>query len=63
MSGNEDLLYIEAMDRIDELVQEVIEFCDKVANDNDYEKDWVLDRFREKFNKANASYDDECDVV
>ncbi|WP_179087293.1 hypothetical protein [Paenibacillus glucanolyticus] len=52
MSGNDDVLYNEAMDRIDELVQEVIEICDKVAEDNDYEKDWVLERFREKFNKA-----------
>lgn len=26
--------------------------CDKVAAQNDYEPDWVLDRFREKFNTA-----------
>lgn len=48
----EDTLYNEAMKRIDELVKEVMYICEEVAEQNNYDKEWVLDRFREKFNKA-----------
>lgn len=54
MSGDDDL-YKEAMMRMDELVEEVLQFCDDVADNNNYERDWVLDRFREKFNKARRA--------
>ncbi|WPQ60002.1 hypothetical protein [Paenibacillus polymyxa] len=50
--SNESRLYEQAMERIDELVEEVFQICDDVADKNDYERDWVLDRFRERFNKA-----------
>ncbi len=48
-------IYKQAMRRIDELVEEVFKICDDVADTNHYEKDWVLDRFREKFNKARRT--------
>ncbi|KJD43319.1 hypothetical protein QD47_23405 [Paenibacillus terrae] len=48
-------IYKQAMRRIDELVEEVFQICDDVADTNHYEKDWVLDRFREKFNKARRT--------
>lgn len=51
MSGD-DALYKQAMKRIDDLVEEVLQKCDEVADENYYEREWVLDRFREKFNKA-----------
>ena len=46
------MLYKHAMKRVAELVEEVLQICDEVADENKYERDWVLDRFREKFNKA-----------
>lgn len=49
---DENVLYREAMNRIDELVEEVFSICDSVAEENYYERDWVLEVFREKFNKA-----------
>ncbi|WP_145142125.1 hypothetical protein [Paenibacillus sp. Y412MC10] len=48
----EDTIYKDAMKRIAELVEEVIQVCDEVADENHYERDWVLDRFREQFSKA-----------
>jgi hypothetical protein len=50
--SDEDKLYKEAMDRINELVEDVMQTCEEVADENDYGRDWVLDRFREQFNKA-----------
>lgn len=50
--SDESKIYKEAMERIDELVEEVIETCLEVADENHYERVWVLERFREKFNKA-----------
>jgi len=49
---SEKELYNQAMRRVDDLVEEVIETCCDVADENHYERDWVLDRFREKFNRA-----------
>ncbi|MEM5012102.1 hypothetical protein WKH57_15385 [Niallia taxi] len=50
--SDESKLYKEAMERIDDLVEEVIQTCLDVADENDYERVWVLERFRDKFNKA-----------
>lgn len=44
-------IYNEAMKRIDDLVEEVIGICDGVAEENNYEKEWVFNRFQEKFSK------------
>jgi hypothetical protein len=48
----EDALYVQAMKRINELVEEVFQICDVVAEQNHYEKEWVIERFREQLNKA-----------
>nr|WP_301289987.1 hypothetical protein [Paenibacillus sp. 1781tsa1] len=45
-------LYKKAIERIDELVDEVLQTCNEVADDNHYDRDWVLDRFRTRFNRA-----------
>ncbi|WP_417203739.1 hypothetical protein [Acetoanaerobium sticklandii] len=49
---NEDIVYQEAIERINQLVDEVIQICDEVAEDNNYEREWVLEEFRKAFNKA-----------
>ena len=49
---NEDIVYQEAIERINQLVDEVIQICDGVAEDNHYEREWVLEEFRKAFNKA-----------
>ena len=45
-------MYKEAMNRMDELVEEVIQTCNDVADENRYERVWVLEHFRKKFNTA-----------
>lgn len=52
MKDTEEIFFKEAMKRIGDLVEEVFIICEDVANDNDYDREWVLDRFREEFNKA-----------
>jgi hypothetical protein len=49
------MLYKQAMKRITELVEEVFQICVEVADENQYEREWVLDRFREQFNKAKRT--------
>ncbi|MED3554205.1 hypothetical protein [Cytobacillus praedii] len=53
--SDESMLYKQAMIRIDELVEEVMQICDEVAEENHYERVWVLERFRERFNKAKRT--------
>lgn len=48
----DEKLYAEAMSRIDKLVEEVFELCDEVAEENHFEREWVLECFRQKFNQA-----------
>ncbi len=50
--SDDNKLYKQAMERIDELVEEVIETCLEVADENDYERVWVLEHFRKRFNKT-----------
>lgn len=51
MTYQEELLYNTAMDRMYELASDVVQECCEVASDAHYERDWVLERFRECFNK------------
>lgn len=51
MTYQEELLYNSAMNRMNELADDVAQECCKVACDNHYERDWILERFRECFNK------------
>jgi hypothetical protein len=55
LSKEDEILYKQAMIRIDELVEEVFQICDDVADENDFEKEWVLEAFRAKFNKAKRT--------
>lgn len=48
----DDNLYKQAMKDVKELVNTVMEQCKEFADEYDYEKFWVADRFREEFNKA-----------
>lgn len=52
----ENELYKKAMSEMDDLAKDVIEQCVDFADSNDYEKEWVLDRFQEQFSKAKAKY-------
>lgn len=53
---SEDELYEKAMSEMNSLAYDVIEQCVDFADSNDYEKEWVLDRFQEQFLKAKAKY-------
>ncbi|QPA61340.1 hypothetical protein [Lysinibacillus sphaericus] len=50
--SEDEKVYKQAMERMDELVEEVIQICIDVAEENHYEREWVLERFRAKFNSA-----------
>jgi len=50
--SKEDSIYKEAMQCIDELVEEVIQRCYDVAEQNHFENEWVLEQFRNTFNKV-----------
>lgn len=52
---SEDKIYKQAMNCINDLVEEVIQRCDDVADENNYERDWVLEQFKNAFNKAKRS--------
>lgn len=56
MDDNEKL-YRAAMQRIDELVDEVLQIVNYVSEENMYERDWVISRFREKFNEKVKEID------
>lgn len=47
---NNEKLYFEALAVVENLVDEVIERCNEVAEENHFEREWVLRRFRERFN-------------
>ena len=46
-----DYLYKQAVSLTNELAKEVVEECKSFAERNNYEFDWVIDRFRTEFNK------------
>lgn len=51
--SNEDMkVYKQGLKDVENLVEEVIERCDDIADENDYEKEWVLEQFKNAFNKA-----------
>lgn len=51
MTYQEEILYNSAIERVNELADDAIQECCEVAQNNHYERDWVLERFRESFNK------------
>ena len=49
-------LYDTALKEVTELVVDVIEQCLDFANRNDYDKEWVLERFQEQFSLAKRDF-------
>ena len=49
-------LYDQALKEVTELAVDVIEQCVEFANRNDYEKEWVIDRFQEQFSIAKRDF-------
>jgi hypothetical protein len=47
----QNLLYEQAVTDVKNLVDDVLDECDRFADIYSYDKDWVRDRFREEFNK------------
>lgn len=47
----DDTLYNQAVKEMESLAEYVIKDIQEFANDHDYEKAWVVERFREEFNK------------
>lgn len=48
--------YDQALREVTELAVDVIEQCVDFANRNDYEKEWVIDRFKEQFSIAKRDF-------
>ena len=44
-------LYRQALEEMEELAERVLEECCEFADDNDYEKEWVISHFMSAFNK------------
>ena len=42
-------LYKKAMKEMQELAKDVLEQCVEFAEEHDYEKEWVIERFQEQF--------------
>lgn len=51
-----DELYDIALKEVTELAVDVIEQCFYFAEKNNYEKEWVLDRFQEQFSIAKKDF-------
>lgn len=47
----DDKIYKQALKEMKELAGRVLEECYDFANDNDYDRDWVISHFMEAFNK------------
>ena len=53
---DEEVFYDTALKEVTELAVDVIEQCFNFANRNDYDKEWVLDRFHEQFSRAKKDF-------
>ena len=49
-------IYQDALTKVAELCSGVIEECIDFANKNDYDEEWVLDRFQEQLSVAKRHY-------
>lgn len=59
MEGNsmsETEIYDKALKEVTELAVDVIEQCADFADRNDYDKEWVIDRFQEQFSIAKRDF-------
>ena len=50
----EELLYKLAMKEMNNLAEDVLNECIEFADSHDYEKEWVIERFQEQFQKVKA---------
>lgn len=48
----EDVLFKLAKTEVNKFARNVLEDCFDLANDYDYEKEWVVDMFQEEFSKV-----------
>lgn len=53
---NEKEFYDTALKEVTELAVDVIEQCCDLADRNDYDKEWVIDRFQEQFSIAKRDF-------
>lgn len=51
---DEELLYKLAMKEMNNLAEDVLNECIEFADSHDYDKEWVIDRFQEQFQKVKA---------
>lgn len=49
-------LYDTTLKEVTELAVDTIEQCFDFANRNDYDKEWVLERFQEQFSRAKKDF-------
>lgn len=49
-------LYNQALKEVTELAVDTIIQCVEFANRNDYEREWVVDRFQEQFSIAKRDF-------
>lgn len=50
----EELFYKLAMKKMNNLAEDVFNECIDFANSHDYDKEWVIERFQEQFQKVKT---------
>lgn len=50
----EELLYKLAMKEMNNLAEDVLNECIEFADNHDYDKEWVIERFQEQFQKVKT---------
>lgn len=50
----EELFHKLAMKEMNNLAEDVLNECIEFADSHDYDKEWVVDRFQEQFQKVKA---------
>jgi hypothetical protein len=53
---SDDLLYKKAVKQMRQLAEDVLADVEMFADDNNYDKEWVLERFQEEFSKAKKRW-------
>lgn len=51
---DEEFLYKLAMKEMNNLAEDVLDECIEFADSHDYDKEWVIGRFQEQFQKVKA---------
>ena len=53
---DEKEFYNKALKEVTELAVDAIELCADFADRNDYDKEWVIDKFQEQFSIAKRNF-------